>query len=1263
MKKTLLLLSTAALLLAGCAKEKFAEPSVGGLTDATFTASVDGGVATKAVADNDGNGAYVNRCIMEIYFQNELYKRLVESTTSGVATFANVPVVAGKEYKILFWADCGGEELADKYYTTTDLKTVTVAKEAFIAALKAGDNDKLDAFFFADNYNVPQAGGNYAATLKRPFAQLNVITTDVGEGKTVTSTALLPEKVSVSYTAAKSINVATGEISGTETYAYEAHVYGAWSDAKTELTLSMDYILASTEQGAVDVTFKTKNGSTEVMSHALTNLPYKRNYRTNIKGALLTTTGDWTATIVPGWNQPDEEVAIIEAGSVAAANEAFANGATRVKITSVGEETTLYLPVLTDEVTIDFANPSEVITVKYGPAPTKAAGDKPAAVNIATNDLTKFTVSGISNIVWLAGNQAALASALNNAVAGQTVALANDITMTENWVSVARGSNTPNFDGRNHAIINMTVKTQEESYAGLFSTIGNHVILQNVTFRNALIDIPASVGDDARGGILVGHMYPCDVINCHVEGATIKAHQKMGGLIGYVEGDAANKSISIKDCSVKDITLSSNVQGSKTVAGVGGFIGHLVLSQADLITVENNSVENIIITDSKPITGSYNWNEYGQYLPHAFVGNACQNYKGGEPVSESKHSILFANNRILGTNTELSTCIYSSEYFGWGGNAEEMPSWTGKIYIDGQEWTPSYPVKIVGGQGYATLAEALTAATEGQTVQILKAGEYTFPGNTKKAVTVEGLNEKDADGNYVVAINLNGVSEYNENLTFKHMTFNFTNSEGADRGFTHCVNMTYNECTFTGLMWGYDSQVSTFNDCLFHQATKYNVWSYGGNLEFNRCLFQTSTGTIVNVYATGTDIHEVRFNDCTFESLTDVLDKGAILLKGGKNHGHVIVDNYTLKGKFQNNGDSAKYINSADGLYMFSLRDGDFSDAVYITVNGVTHYPYFTIDANGDYHVNSVAGLRTAIEHYNKLSTTGEFKIFVANGTYEVSDMFVMQHKDLSLTIKAEEKGKAIFKLNDDTKTKIFFLLDNPTGDLNFGTEYFTVDGINFQIPSNPTIELGKTDVYVIYGVTANSDPYVSVIRPGYTPKRYMHNINMLNCKVEGFGTQNLSVIYSSENFQRILVENCDIASVGYVTNGNGDDISLINTKVSGTKTCLNCNDPHGRIIVEGCNISTYHDCCLRAGQNAVIKNNTFNITYSGTATDAAVICFRGATGPFEATITGNTFNKSADMKYDVFVKSNSGPWTINKGTSFMTVIEKGKGEETIRQQ
>ena len=331
MKKTLLLLASVALLLVGCQKEKFAEEQVGEMTKATFTACVDGGVATRASADNDGNGAKVNRCIMEIYFQDQLYTRR-EAAMSGnpaTVTFVNVPVVAGKEYQVLFWADCG-TSLSDKYYATdAGLKTVTVKKDAFITALNSKKNDELDAFFGAGDYTVGQTTNNsFNITLHRPFAQLNVITTDLGAGKTVTCADLLPEKVSVSYKAADKFNVATGEISssvaGGYTYSYEAPVYGTWSSTKTELTLSMDYILASTEQELVNVTFVTKNGGLAVMTHSLSNLPYKRNYRTNVKGDLLTTAGSWTATIAPAWTTPAYDVPFYVATSIQDAQDYIA---------------------------------------------------------------------------------------------------------------------------------------------------------------------------------------------------------------------------------------------------------------------------------------------------------------------------------------------------------------------------------------------------------------------------------------------------------------------------------------------------------------------------------------------------------------------------------------------------------------------------------------------------------------------------------------------------------------------------------------------------------------------------------------------------------------------------------------------------------------------------------------------------------------------------------------------------------------------------
>lgn len=313
MKKALLLLASAAMLLVSCRKEQIVAPQEDEMTVVSFTANVNDGVATKA--DNDGNGTKVNRCIVEIYFQNQLYKRLIEPVSGKVASFTNVPVVVGKEYQIVAWADyvdnaTNKEGLAtDKYYKTTDhLKSVTVNSDAFCGALAAGKNDELDAFFGNISHTFKQhEEEKFNIQLTRPFAQLKIITTDVAADKTIICADLLPDNVSVSYKAANKIDVTTGVVSGEELYEYVASVYGStsnWPDIRShgELTLSMDYILASTDKSTVDVTFKILHDDTEVvMTHSLSNLPFQRNYRTNVKGDLLTVGGSWTATVDPGW--------------------------------------------------------------------------------------------------------------------------------------------------------------------------------------------------------------------------------------------------------------------------------------------------------------------------------------------------------------------------------------------------------------------------------------------------------------------------------------------------------------------------------------------------------------------------------------------------------------------------------------------------------------------------------------------------------------------------------------------------------------------------------------------------------------------------------------------------------------------------------------------------------------------------------------------------------------------------------------------------
>ena len=310
MKKTLLILASAALLLVSCAKEQIDDLQDGEMTNVTFTANLESGVVTKAVADNDGKGVFVNRCIMEIYYGDALYARQISKVTDKQATF-NAQVVSNRGYTVAFWADCVDDATsdtglaADKYYNTASLKEIT------INGSYVGNDDARDAFFVCEPFTVQQTGGAFSATLKRPFAQMNVITTDWD--KVTTVAALIPEKVNVTLkNPMVKFNAVTGEASAdanTPSLTYTAAVYTAPAPEEpvstTVKTLSMDYLFASADKAVIDIDWKALHGTDTDVEHTFAAVPYQRNFRTNIKGALLTTQGQWTVTVEPTWSAPD----------------------------------------------------------------------------------------------------------------------------------------------------------------------------------------------------------------------------------------------------------------------------------------------------------------------------------------------------------------------------------------------------------------------------------------------------------------------------------------------------------------------------------------------------------------------------------------------------------------------------------------------------------------------------------------------------------------------------------------------------------------------------------------------------------------------------------------------------------------------------------------------------------------------------------------------------------------------------------------------
>ena len=305
----------------------------GGATSQTITVTIPQGMQTRATAADFGNGAKVDRCLLQIYRSGttpakygEQQSATVQKGTDGklTATF-NLRLVAQQTYDFVFWADCSTGD----HYNTDDLTNITVKGNY------AGNNDEFDAFTGALlDYQVKGAFSENI-TLRRPFGQLNVKTLDM---TAIPATDLKPTKVKVAFTAVPtSFDARKGEVgAATDAVEYTADVLSADGD------LTVDYIWAPVEEATLaDFSMTFLNGTIEISTNSdFKNIPIRRNYRTMVSGNLLTKQGTFNVTIDPEFYQPDITV-------VTTAEElhtAFANGGS----VTLSEDVTVEKPLVVE---------------------------------------------------------------------------------------------------------------------------------------------------------------------------------------------------------------------------------------------------------------------------------------------------------------------------------------------------------------------------------------------------------------------------------------------------------------------------------------------------------------------------------------------------------------------------------------------------------------------------------------------------------------------------------------------------------------------------------------------------------------------------------------------------------------------------------------------------------------------------------------------------------------------------------------------------
>ena len=301
MKKTLKLLAAVtliALTTAACQKKQLSDNSAEGAESVTFTVQTE--VGTKAVADEDGLAAKIDQVLVAVYMKDgdtfRLYDEPIATYTASnkQATFS-VNLIRKQTYQIVVWAQKSGA-----YVCTEGLQSIVRSS----AKASVCNDDELDAFYASHEYVQGSPSASTSIQAKRPFAQLNLITKDL-------RTSFEPSNVTVTYVSDTKFNALTGLSSEPAATAvtYSATQPNYKAQGKTldaaKNTLVMNYLFAPETEQIILPSVKMTAKLTEVVDFEVSNVPAKRNYRTNVIGNLLTEQTDFTITVVPEWETPE----------------------------------------------------------------------------------------------------------------------------------------------------------------------------------------------------------------------------------------------------------------------------------------------------------------------------------------------------------------------------------------------------------------------------------------------------------------------------------------------------------------------------------------------------------------------------------------------------------------------------------------------------------------------------------------------------------------------------------------------------------------------------------------------------------------------------------------------------------------------------------------------------------------------------------------------------------------------------------------------
>ena len=900
MNKSLKLLAAAtliALTTAACQKEKLFDSQTAGEETVTFTVKTDA-AATKATADGDGQGAGLNRCLVAVYMKTadpaqpyKLYDTPA-TTGSGLNYTFTVNLIRKQTYQIVVWADKG-----ETVYDVNEGLTLVTRKTGDVAC----NSDAYDAFYSSTEF-VQGTTTSTAITAKRPFAQLNLITKDLNEN-------FQPGAVSVTYSSPQSFNPFDGTVSAdmTEvTYRADSPYYNtATVTTATQHTLVMNYLFAAEGDQTILPSVKMTAKLTVDAEIEVANVPVRRNYRTNIIGNLLTEQTDYTITVDPGWSG-ETDVEWVSVATVADANAALQNGKTNVAIGSVETDgSVIEIPQTNASIGITLpSNNAKAVTIKY--KTSSESGQTPNLNVAAENNTGDLVINAPQSHVTLNG------AAYNNVTASTsntTLVVEEGVTienLTVNQGAVEIYGTVKNITLAQGCTIKVWAVGDKDTFNTALAKGAETIQLKNdICAWDSVCLISRDLAVDGKGYTITGsatRLFRITTAETVVKFNDINlvntSTSEDARCISF-DNTSSKSSLYVENCSLTDpegkaifATPASNLLIDIKDSEISAWAAINITANNSRINVTNSVLKGrnpkqvvspavtygTIVFDGNNNLGGYASNNclniYNSTIYAIEPNENIQAWLALQNGAQNNIIKLDEATRCLNGNDEsINTRIIID-------NSYDVKS---VIWIGGAFVYPGYEASI-GSKYYVTLAEALAAVQAGETVQILKSGEYSLETLTGANYTLEAV----AEGVVLKHTPVSGswIAKCTGTVTVKNLTWDV-----GVPNYQYFQNVDAENCTIKGCPFAHTKV--NFKSCNFvvESNEQYNIWTYAADIVFDDCTFNCAGKSVLVYKETGTNPYKVTLNNCVFNASQSVTGKAAIEIDSSLNPYEVYINN------------------------------------------------------------------------------------------------------------------------------------------------------------------------------------------------------------------------------------------------------------------------------------------------------------------------------------------------------------------------------------